>query len=91
MPTGRPRLFALLGAIAALMPGVAICGSADVRVTSAIPMPGVQDKAQQAPTPGVALLKSGLDALAAGDIPGARGVRDALPAQSLDQHILAWA
>ncbi|MER9170272.1 lytic transglycosylase domain-containing protein, partial [Mesorhizobium australicum] len=91
MPTSRPHLFALLGAMAALMPGVAISGSVDVRVTSAIPVAGVQDKAQQAPSPSVALLKSGLDALAAGDIAGARGVRDALPAQSLDQHILAWA
>ncbi|MBZ9755661.1 lytic transglycosylase domain-containing protein [Mesorhizobium sp. ESP6-5] len=91
MPTSRPHLFALLGAVAALMPGVAISGSVDVRVTSAIPVPGVQDKAQQAPSPSVARLKSGLDALAAGDIAGARGVRDALPAQSLDQHILAWA
>ncbi|TPL69117.1 lytic transglycosylase domain-containing protein [Mesorhizobium sp. B2-3-15] len=91
MPTSRPHLFALLGAVAALMPGVAISGSVDVRVTSAIPVPGVQDKAQQAPSPSVAQLKSGLDALAAGDIAGARGVRDALPAQSLDQHILAWA
>src|SRR4029079_17471669 len=72
----------------------------DVQVTSAIqmpmpgsviPIPNLQDKAQQAPLQTVALLKSGLDALAAGDIPGARGVRDALPAHSLDQHILAWA
>ncbi|OBQ60103.1 lytic transglycosylase domain-containing protein [Mesorhizobium erdmanii] len=89
MPTSRPHLFALLGAIAALMPGVAISGSVDARVTSAIPMPSPQ--VQQAPPPSVAMLKSGLDALAAGNIPTARSVRDALPAQSLDQHILAWA
>ena len=91
MPANRPHLFALLGAIAALMPGVAISGSVDVQVTSAIPMPGVQEKVQQDTAPSVALLKSGLDALAAGDIATARGVREALPAQSLDQHILAWA
>lgn len=106
MPANRPHFFALLGAIAVLVPGVAIGGSVDVRVTSAIPMPDVQtpnlqdpnlqdpnlqDKAQQDPSPSVALLKSGLDALAAGDIPRARGVRDALPAHALDQHILAWA
>ncbi|TIN73374.1 MAG: lytic transglycosylase domain-containing protein, partial [Mesorhizobium sp.] len=98
MPGGRPHLFALLGATLALMPGMAISGSVDVRVTSAIPMPGaaialpdLQDRTRQAPLPDVAPLKSGLDALAAGDSPRARGVRNALPAQSLDQHILAWA
>ncbi|RUZ73523.1 lytic transglycosylase domain-containing protein [Mesorhizobium sp. M7A.F.Ca.US.006.01.1.1] len=98
MPGGRPHLFALLGATLALMPGMAISGSVDVRVTSAIPIPGaaialpdLQDRPRQAPLPDVAPLKSGLDALAAGDSPRARGVRDALPAQSLDQHILAWA
>jgi soluble lytic murein transglycosylase len=91
MPTSRPHLFALLGATLALMPGMAIGGSVDVQVTSAIPMPGLQDNAQQDASPSVAQLKSGLDALAAGDIPGSRAVRDALPVHSLDQHILAWA
>jgi soluble lytic murein transglycosylase len=98
MPGGRPHVFALLGATLALMPGMAISGSVDVRVTSAIPiagaaiaLPDLQDRTRQAPLPDVAPLKSGLDALAAGDTPRARGVRDALPAQSLDQHILAWA
>ncbi|MER9300288.1 lytic transglycosylase domain-containing protein [Mesorhizobium sp. M0621] len=98
MPGSRPHLFALLGATLALMPGMATGGSVDVQVTSAIPMPGsdiavpgLQDKAQQDTSPSVALLKSGLDELAAGDSPGARAVRDALPAHSLDQHILAWA
>jgi soluble lytic murein transglycosylase len=37
------------------------------------------------------MLKSGLDALAANDVAGARAVREALPANSLDRHILAWA
>ena len=94
MPTSRPHLFALLGAVAALMPGMAVGGSVDVQVTSAIPMPGLQDEGRKqacAHPPSVALLKSGLDALAAGDIAGARAVRDALPANSLDRHILAWA
>ncbi|RUV38800.1 lytic transglycosylase domain-containing protein, partial [Mesorhizobium sp. M7A.F.Ca.MR.228.00.0.0] len=98
MPGGRPHILALLGATLALMPGMAISGSVDVRVTSAIPMPGaaialpdLQGRTPQPPLPDVAPLKSGLDALAAGDTPRARGVRDALPAQSLDQHILAWA
>ncbi|UVK38094.1 lytic transglycosylase domain-containing protein [Mesorhizobium sp. AR10] len=94
MPTRRPRLFALLGATLALMPGMALGGSADVQVTSAIPMPGVRNNGpqQDAPaSPSIAQLKSGLDALAANDIPGARTVREALPAKSLDRHILAWA
>ncbi|RVC00550.1 lytic transglycosylase domain-containing protein, partial [Mesorhizobium sp. M7A.F.Ca.AU.001.01.1.1] len=98
MPGGRPHLLALLGAALALMPGMAISGSVDARVTSAIPIPGaaialpdLQDRTRQAPLPDVAPLKSGLDALARGDSLRARGVRDALPAQSLDQHILAWA
>jgi soluble lytic murein transglycosylase len=91
MPASRPHLFALLGATLALMPGMAIGGSVDVQVTSAIPLPGLQAQVQPDAPPSVAQLKSGLDALAAGDIPGARAVRDALPANSLDQHILAWA
>src|SRR5436305_1791350 len=98
MPGRRPHLFALLGATLALMPGMAIGGSVDVQATSAIPLPAaaipvpdLRDKAQEDASPGVALLKSGLDALAAGDSASARSVRDALPAHSLDQHILAWA
>ncbi|MER9582696.1 lytic transglycosylase domain-containing protein [Mesorhizobium sp. M0276] len=98
MLASRPHLFALLGATLSLMPGMAIGGSVDVQLTSAIPlpssaipMPGLRDKAQEDASPGVALLKSGLDALAAGDSTSARAVRDALPAHSLDQHILAWA
>ncbi|WP_404926949.1 lytic transglycosylase domain-containing protein [Mesorhizobium sp. ORM16] len=96
MPTRRPHLFALLGAVVALMPEMAIGGSVDVQLTSAIPVPGMQGSQDAgprdtAPSPSIVQLKSGLDALAAGDIPGARAARDALPARSLDQHILAWA
>ncbi|MER9138740.1 transglycosylase SLT domain-containing protein [Mesorhizobium sp. M0830] len=98
MLASRPHLLALLGATLSLMPGMAIGGSVDVQLTSAIPlpssaipMPGLRDKAQEDTSPGVTLLKSGLDALAAGDSTSARAVRDALPAHSLDQHILAWA
>lgn len=36
-------------------------------------------------------LKSGLSALAAGNISGARAIRDRLPADSIDRHVLAWA
>ncbi|MDI6026467.1 lytic transglycosylase domain-containing protein [Corticibacterium sp. UT-5YL-CI-8] len=36
-------------------------------------------------------LKSGLDALASRDIDGARSIRDSLPKEALDRHILTWA
>ncbi|MEO5758912.1 MAG: lytic transglycosylase domain-containing protein [Mesorhizobium sp.] len=92
-PNRRPQLFALFGALLALVPGIAICSSVDPRMTSAIPMAGLQDSdaANTADPAGLARLKGGLDALAANDIAGARAVREALPANSLDQHILAWA
>ncbi|MDX8517102.1 lytic transglycosylase domain-containing protein [Mesorhizobium dulcispinae] len=93
MPTRRPHLFALLGAVVALMPGMAIGGSVDVRMTAAIPVPeALQAPGETPPSPtGIAQLKSGLDALAANNIAGARNARDTLPATSLDRHILAWA
>lgn len=40
---------------------------------------------------GIGPLKTGLDALAAGDIAAVRNARDSLPAAALDRHILAWA
>ncbi|MBZ9674851.1 lytic transglycosylase domain-containing protein [Mesorhizobium sp. ES1-1] len=91
MPAIRPHLLALLGAALALIPSMAMDGSVDGQVTSAIPTPALGDNAPALPSPGIELLKSGLDALAAGNIPAARTVRDTLPANSLDQHILAWA
>ncbi|CDX33418.1 putative soluble lytic murein transglycosylase [Mesorhizobium plurifarium] len=92
MPTRRPHFFALLGAIVALTPTMAIGGSVDARVTAAIPVPDAPQAPGQASTaPDIAQLKSGLDALAANNIVGARNARDTLPATSLDRHILAWA
>ncbi|MBZ9761015.1 lytic transglycosylase domain-containing protein [Mesorhizobium sp. CA8] len=92
MPTRRPHLFALLGAIVALMPGMAIGGSVDARMTASIPGPDApQALGPTAPSTDIAHLKSGLDALAANNIAGARNARDTLPATSLDRHILAWA
>ncbi|PTE07423.1 lytic transglycosylase domain-containing protein [Mesorhizobium helmanticense] len=91
MPTGRPHLFALLGVAAMLVPGVAVGSNVDVQVTSAIPMPNLQHRPDSLPSAGIARLKSGLDALAANDIARARQVRESLPANSLDRHILAWA
>jgi soluble lytic murein transglycosylase len=94
MPTRRPHLFALLGAIVALTPTVAIGGSVDARATASIPAPDVPQAPGQMPAvppTDIAQLKSGLDALAANNIAGARNARDTLPATSLDRHILAWA
>ncbi|TGS10831.1 lytic transglycosylase domain-containing protein [Mesorhizobium sp. M2E.F.Ca.ET.209.01.1.1] len=92
MPTRRPHLFALFGAIVALTPTMAIGGSVDARATASIPMPDApQAPGQTSVAPDIAQLKSGLDALAANNIVGARNARDTLPATSLDRHILAWA
>ncbi len=43
MPIGRPHSFALIGALVALTPGLALGGSVDGQVTSAIPVPALQD------------------------------------------------
>ncbi|TPO05121.1 lytic transglycosylase domain-containing protein, partial [Mesorhizobium sp. CU2] len=73
MPTTRPHLFALLSAIVALAPTVAIGGSVDARATASIPAPDPpQAPGPVAPASDIAQLKSGLDALAANNIVGAR-------------------
>ncbi len=51
---------------------------------------GRLDAAQAAPQD-IGRLKSALDALGKGDLAGARRVRDALSANSLDHQILSWA
>jgi soluble lytic murein transglycosylase len=43
------------------------------------------------PTAIAGSLKSGLDALSSGDVRRAVGIRNGLPAQALDRHILTWA
>lgn len=97
MPASRPLRFALLGAVALLIAGTAANESVDELTTSSIPMPSLQDKGLQdgtqtdAPSASIIVLKGGLDALATGDIAAARAVRETLPANSLDRHILAWA
>lgn len=94
MPTRQPHFFALLGAILLLTPSLVAAGKIDVQVTSAIPIPNLQDTGLHdtgSPSVSVARLKSGLDALAANDIAGALQVRETLPVNSLDRHILAWA
>ncbi|TIQ98832.1 MAG: lytic transglycosylase domain-containing protein, partial [Mesorhizobium sp.] len=90
MPTRQSHFFALVGAILLLTPSLVAAGKVDVQVTSTIPMPN-RLQGPESPPASVARLKSGLDALAANDIAGARRVRDALPVNSLDQHILAWS
>ena len=50
------------------------------------PMPSMPSEVHD-----IGTLKAGLDALAAGDVAGARKYRDALPDDALDRHILTWA
>ncbi|PWJ85273.1 soluble lytic murein transglycosylase [Pseudaminobacter salicylatoxidans] len=93
MRANRQYRLALLGAIITLMPATAIGATVDSQLTAAIPtarpagLPDVGTPADR----NISTLKSGLDALAAKDIDRARTIRDGLPADSLDRHILAWA
>lgn len=84
--------FALLGAFLAFTP-VAVTGAGvDAQMTAAIPaQPGGFVGAGATAAGSIAVLKSGLDALSARDIDGARAIRDRLPRNSLDHHILSWA
>jgi soluble lytic murein transglycosylase len=93
MPASRPLRFALFGAVALTIAGTAANEGVDELTTSSIPVPGLEDAVPAAVVPpvGVAMLKSGLDALATGDVAAARAVRETLPANSLDRHILVWA
>ena len=62
-------------------------------LTSAIPLlPSPEcERCARAEMPDIGMLKAGLDALAGGDVDGARKYRDGLPADALDRHILTWA
>ncbi len=92
MPGNRQHRFALIGAIFALTPALAIGASVDAQTTAAIPaLPGNFVSAGSAAAGSIANLKSGLDALAAQEVGRARAVRDSLSENSLDRHILAWA
>ncbi|HRP80077.1 MAG TPA: lytic transglycosylase domain-containing protein, partial [Aquamicrobium sp.] len=83
LPFERPYASASAAAIDATIATGAIAGQA--AATAAI-------KAGKLATGGpVAQLKGGLDALASGNVARARVVRDNLPANSLDRHILMWA
>jgi len=84
--------FALIGAIIALTPAAAIAATVDTQLTAAIPArPGGFVNAGATASGDITVLKSGLDALSAKDIAQARAIRDTLPPDSLDRHILAWA
>lgn len=76
---------AIFGTALALLSGAALETSLDAQPTSAIPLAGMDT-----PSPSVEALKGGLGALAAGNIGEARAIRDALPADTPDRHILAW-
>ncbi|WP_269932286.1 lytic transglycosylase domain-containing protein [Aminobacter sp. HY435] len=90
IPAARPHHIALLGAFIALAPASA--SGLDPQATSAIPFASIgKGDAFRAAFGAIDQLKSGLDALSSGDLDQARAVRDALPATSLDRHILMWA
>lgn len=86
MTVKRPYRLFFFGAIVALLPSTTFDPGLDALPTSAIPVAGVDSAA-----PSIEALKSGLDALAANNIDGARAIRDTLPANTLDRHVLAWA
>lgn len=97
----RHKTTAFVSALAVLLPIASLATPADPQITGAIPYarpdrPGklaIDNAAPSRPAPNRAgLLKSGLDALAAGDIAGARAIRDSKLTQgSLDGHVLSWA
>jgi soluble lytic murein transglycosylase len=82
--SGRAGTFALIAASLASLPAAPNAALATTVV--AVPDAGVIAARGR-----VHLLKSGLAALTSGNISGARGIRDYLPADSLDRRILAWA
>lgn len=86
-PVTQPR-----PALAATVAPEAIAPALDEMTTGSIPASAVAFVDAAALSVGsITRLRTGLDAVASGDIAGARKVRDALPADSLDRQILAWA
>lgn len=86
MTVKRPYRLLLLGTVIALLSGVTLNAGLDTQSTSAIPMARMQNDASS-----IGALKNGLDALATKDVDAARAVRDSLPANTLNRHVLAWA
>lgn len=89
MTAKRPFWMVLLGAAGAgiaLFAGLTLNTGVDTQTTSAIPVASVESGPAS-----LAELKSGLDALSAKDTEAARAIRDGMPANTLDRHVLAWA
>ena len=82
------RTSLLVAAAVMLSPGAGAGAVVDVQATATIPAP---ELTTAVPSLSVDRLRSGLDALSARDIDGARAIRDSLPDASLDRHILTWA
>lgn len=80
--------FALIAASLVLTPAHAGEDSVKSPATVAYVMP---DAGVIAAMGQYALLKAGLDAIEAMDIGGARRIRDRLPENNIDRHILTWA
>lgn len=75
-----------------LLPGKGKDGIDNKGTTAAIPsQPEALPAIDATDSADIAPLKAGLDALAAGDVAGARAARDGLPQTALDRHILTWA
>ncbi len=84
--------FALLGAMLAIAPPTDVHESVDRQTTTAIVnRPGEMLLPRPASLGDISPLKTGLDALSAREIARALSLRDALPQDSLDRHILSWA
>ncbi|WP_378943581.1 lytic transglycosylase domain-containing protein [Mesorhizobium sp. ANAO-SY3R2] len=91
IPAIRPRSV-LFGAVLALSTTLASGAELDLGATGALPFASIgKGDATRAAFGTIDQLKSGLDALSAGDVAQARAVRDSLPATALDRHILMWA
>ena len=71
-------------------PAAAIGGELDAGTTASLPA-GPDALIDHHTGGSIARLKSGLDALSEGDPAPARAVRDSLPENALDRHILSWA
>jgi soluble lytic murein transglycosylase len=84
----RDSRFALIAAALALMPDAATGAGVEEKATVVFAVP---DARAIAAAGEVALLKAGLDAIEAMDIGRARRIRDRLPENNIDRHILAWA
>ena len=86
----RDSRFALIAASLALVPAAAAGASVDGEATVVFAMPDAG--ARLRPPARSPLLKAGLDALSRRwTSAGHARIRDGLPENSLDQHILAWA